>query len=204
VVSQVPKGEGPGAPAAIRWVSFCGFPPLRQEHRRREGEAPEGCGGAGKGWVGFVVSHPCDKNKDVARMGHPRVVADLGKEKPPVWAPAGVVFLVDSSVADSGGESAIFFREIVLILNGVTNYFRERGLTSFPQAPAVGPAAGTCGAADCAFGAIRAEGEGGWVPHPSPVPKCQGPGAPGFPLPGIPLWDEDLDADVPFGALAGL
>jgi hypothetical protein len=32
----------------------------------------------GVGWGGFVVSHPCDKDKDVARMGHPRVVPGMG------------------------------------------------------------------------------------------------------------------------------
>ena len=26
------------------------------------------------GWLGFVLSHPSDKNKDVARMGHPNFV----------------------------------------------------------------------------------------------------------------------------------
>jgi hypothetical protein len=34
-------------------------------------------GDAELGWLGFVLSHPCDKDKDVARMGHPRVVLGL-------------------------------------------------------------------------------------------------------------------------------
>src|ERR1700735_201229 len=29
-----------------------------------------------KPWWAGVLSHPCDKNKDVARMGHPRIVAN--------------------------------------------------------------------------------------------------------------------------------
>jgi hypothetical protein len=28
-----------------------------------------------------VLSHPCDKSKDVARMGHPNAVAELAKSK---------------------------------------------------------------------------------------------------------------------------
>jgi hypothetical protein len=37
------------------------------------------------------------------------------------------------------GTLSLFLRKIVLILKGVTNYFRKRGLTSFPQAPPVRP-----------------------------------------------------------------
>jgi hypothetical protein len=29
-----------------------------------------------EGWLRLVVSHPCDKNKDVARMGHPGFVVE--------------------------------------------------------------------------------------------------------------------------------
>jgi hypothetical protein len=54
---------------------------------------------------------------------------------------------------------ATILERFVLILKVVTDFFRERGLTSFPQAP---------------FG----EKCGGWISHPSPVPKCEGPGAP--------------------------
>ncbi len=84
-----------------------------------------------------------------------------------------VVFLVDLSVADSEGKSAIFFRKSVMILKGVTNYFSKRGLTSFPhhlrwgqlRAPAVRPTA--------AAPPLLQRGLW-WNAHPSPVPKCEG------------------------------
>ncbi len=91
-----------------------------------------------------------------------------------------VFFLVEISMAEAEGDSAIFFRKFVVILKGVKNYFRGRGLTSFPQAPAVGLTAGTCGGANCGFAAIRAEGEvGGGLRIPPRPPKARDRGYPG-------------------------
>jgi hypothetical protein len=93
---------------------------------------------------------PC-RRKKVDRMGHGAWC--WAKEMPAGFeGRRAVVFLVEISMAEGNGKSAILFGKFVMILKGVTNYFWERGLTSFPQPPA-----GTCGAADCGFAAVRAE-----------------------------------------------
>jgi hypothetical protein len=48
-------------------------------------------------------------------------------------APAGVVFMIGISMAETEGNLAIIFGKSALILKVVRGFFRERGLTRFPH-----------------------------------------------------------------------
>jgi hypothetical protein len=85
-LSQVPKGEGPGAPSfggrvqvvrpGLVLPACCRFPLAslgKAFDLLRFGRLETGCE------LSVLRSHPSDKNKDVARMGHPKCCCWVGK-----------------------------------------------------------------------------------------------------------------------------
>jgi hypothetical protein len=71
--SIVPSGVGNSVPfCGVGWDGVEVSHPFAEE-RERMGHG--GCCLDKDAWLRFVVSHPSDKNKSVARMGHPGIVA---------------------------------------------------------------------------------------------------------------------------------
>jgi hypothetical protein len=50
---------------------------IEMKKDREQGSGVREKGNRRTRWLRVVVSHPCDKNKDVARMGHPAWLASL-------------------------------------------------------------------------------------------------------------------------------
>jgi hypothetical protein len=90
-------------------------------------------GGHGNSFRDLWSWSPTLRQKKGARMGHGM---SLGPIKKPAGLPGGRCFCVsDKSMTQTAVKPAVFLKNLALILNGVTRYFRERGLTRFPQAP---------------------------------------------------------------------
>ena len=121
-------------------VESCGFPPCRQKKADRMGHGRVVVERA-VGWLGFVVSHASTEGRGVpsrpsgAWTGHP----DFGQKKcPPVCGRRAVVFLVDSSMANSEGNRAIIFDLYVIDISSSYKLFFEKGLDKISTGAWVG------------------------------------------------------------------